>query len=1065
MALTNKEIYDLEIVARGKLESLERNLFVIAGAGAGKSTSLVSRIVGFLEQGESTSNFVAISFTNKASEELRTKIITELSDRISNEKHAANHENLVKALNSIDQMHISTIHKFCGDILRENSIYAALNPSFRLLSPDEDLNRKKQIFNEYFKTLSKKDFELFDCKGKSYSTVKKEIETIYNKFCCYIDKIEKEQIYNYNCVNEIDIVDDVKDFVDLVQSKMGDMLDLANTGRKKAYSAMEILRSKWYEKIYIDERKIDFKYAITYNYDFPFHGGKFQGDDRKPFFDEEKEKFDVIIDQKSKRQKLYYNCTVVNYAYEAYLRFLDYIEKDKNNISNDQSIFLVSKLLKDNKEIVSKLKEHYKHIYIDEYQDTDHIQRDIALMLTRDNKKFGENRIYLVGDPKQSIYRFRGAEPEVYFETMGLFDEGDPKKPDKTYAQCFNLNINFRSNTKIIEYVNDVFKRVRLTDNPYENMLVANENEIDEIDYNDDNNLIGFYKYDKTDPSEIARLILYLAENKKVRNVVKDNDGNVERVEYNKVKFKDIMVILRNHTKMNEYIHAFSASGIPTKVAGESHFNSYMQLKTFVNLFTAIATVSERNLEMAASVFKTIYPSMFIDKTIEEENEIVNDLFNELINKTAKMNAYGKAIYLANHLELLFEEEKANNDYMVNGIQSKIFQMIEEVFASNYLNGNELASRFKEYIEQAVEYESLIDDEADCVQIINMHKAKGLQAKIVFWVGIDEDKDVGSSYKNGKIYINEKTNPLPTTPPITLLDDAKLEEIKKDDDQELARFEYVIATRPREAFIYCLNSDRNGLFANEDVYKVDSLRSIDIPVEWSSSILERNNKPTDYKHKSLVFSEVSKGIKYISPSKLEGRSKTRQDEYEKCKDNLPDSVRPQSAIVGTILHKAFELLVLDEEHNVNKAVDKAINQYIAVIDDYDNLLKFIRVCVKELNKYYSDNNIYEYTLYPELKYSYSKAKDIISNGSIDLLVVNNNDCIIIDYKSDEAIYIENEEVFKTTLLEKYKVQIDEYEKALKDVGLDVNNIEKRIIYFRNYNIEKESIDLKVLKIK
>ena len=225
MALTNKEIYDLEIVARGKLESLERNLFVIAGAGAGKSTSLVSRIVGFLEQGESTSNFVAISFTNKASEELRTKIITELSDRISNEKHVANHENLVKALNSIDQMHISTIHKFCGDILRENSIYAALNPSFRLLSPDEDLNRKKQIFNEYFKTLSKKDFELFDCKGKKYITVKKEIETIYNKFCCYIDKIEKEQIYNYNCVNEIDIVDDVKDFVDLVQKN-----DLRNFG-------------------------------------------------------------------------------------------------------------------------------------------------------------------------------------------------------------------------------------------------------------------------------------------------------------------------------------------------------------------------------------------------------------------------------------------------------------------------------------------------------------------------------------------------------------------------------------------------------------------------------------------------------------------------------------------------------------------------------------------------------------------------------------------------------------------------------------------------------------------
>ena len=123
------------------------------------------------------------------------------------------------------------------------------------------------------------------------------------------------------------------------------------------------------------------------------------------------------------------------------------------------------------------------------------------------------------------------------------------------------------------------------------------------------------------------------------------------------------------------------------------------------------------------------------------------------------------------------------------------------------------------------------------------------------------------------------------------------------------------------------------------------------------------------------------------------------------------------------------------------------------------------LCVKELNNYYLENNIYDYTLYPELNYSYSKSKGIISNGSIDLLAISNNDCIIIDYKSDEAIYIEDEEVFKTTLIEKYKVQIDEYVKALKDLKLEVNNIEKKIIYFRNYNSDKESIDLKVLDVK
>ncbi|MBO7536348.1 MAG: UvrD-helicase domain-containing protein, partial [Bacilli bacterium] len=171
-----KEAYDLEMIKRSHLLVDKRNVFVVAGAGAGKSTSLVSRIVGFLGNGEKPDDFVAISFTNKAAEELRSKIITELNRRIMDEEYLSYKDNLEYALNHIDLMHISTIHKFCNDILRENSIYANLNPSFKVLVDEDDLKRKKDLFDAFFKKLSQKDIDDLSISGARHVVIKKDME-------------------------------------------------------------------------------------------------------------------------------------------------------------------------------------------------------------------------------------------------------------------------------------------------------------------------------------------------------------------------------------------------------------------------------------------------------------------------------------------------------------------------------------------------------------------------------------------------------------------------------------------------------------------------------------------------------------------------------------------------------------------------------------------------------------------------------------------------------------------------------------------------------------------------
>ena len=1073
-----KESYDLEMIKRDCLLKDKRNVFVVAGAGAGKSTSLVSRIVGFLGNGEKPDDFVAISFTNKAAEELRTKIITELNRRIMDEEYLSYKDNLEYALNHIDLMHVSTIHKFCNDILRENSIYASLNPSFNVLVDEEDLKRKKDIFDAFFKNLSREDIDILSISGAKNIVIKKDMENIFNILCNYVDKIEIDDIYNHDYssgLKQDDIENDYYEYFAFIKDNMAYMVDLSNydENQKKVKvlnDEASILITGKYEEIY-GQKKLEFGDILKYNFKFPFNGNKFKKDVVKEEYQEFKNNFEAKIKVYNEHKDAFrkdYAVRIVEYAHRAYLEYLDYIDKDKDNISNNQCIYLVAKLLKENSDVLAKLKKHYKHIYIDEYQDTDHLQRDIALLLTREDDKFIDNALYLVGDPKQSIYRFRGAEPDVYFDTMKLYDIDQFGKgiDTKSNAQCYNLNINFRSNNKIIEYVNDTFKHIGLTSEAYNDMLVAKKNIVDEADYLNEDNLIGFYNHLHKDPESIAKLILYLVNNKKVRDITKDEKG-ASLTSYKPVQFKDIMVLMQNHNAMSDYVQMFTTYGVPTKVAGESNFSAYQALRSFVNLFSSIACVSDRAIELASSVFKNIYKNKFSGLTIEEENDLVNKLYIELLSKTNDMSAYGQAIYLANHLEWLIEEDSINEGFIINNIRSKLFQMIEEVFSADYYNGNELDARFNDYINNAIEYESLIEDNANCVSIINTHKAKGLEAKIVIWVGLDKvtkEEHPSTSYKGGILYINERLKEDHFYySKIDLMDDAAASLIKHDEDEELARLEYVIATRPKEAFIYAFDDKSKGLFFeyDNDVYGINNLRSIEV-----EDINKKDNLDLkDYQVRELSLNGIHKGLKYISPSKLENKSKIRYQEFLKHQDEIISSPRPQSAIVGTIMHKAFELMVKDNNHNVDKAVEDALEEYKAIIEDYDNLYKFIHACAKALNKYYLENNIYKYELFSELNYSYLKGNDIISNGSIDLLAIDNKKATIFDYKSDEAIYIRDEEVFKNSLVEKYKVQLDEYENALKDLEIDLDSIKKVVIYFRNYDIDKECVDLKILNIK
>ena len=148
--------------------------------------------------------------------------------------------------------------------------------------------------------------------------------------------------------------------------------------------------------------------------------------------------------------------------------------------------------------------------------------------------------------------------------------------------------------------------------------------------------------------------------------------------------------------------------------------------------------------------------------------------------------------------------------------------------------------------------------------------------------------------------------------------------------------------------------------------------------------------------------------------------------------------------------------------DIPNITNRAINENIDDIKNVSSYQDFIEACLISLNKEF-EKNIYSTDLYPELSFCTKINDNEITNGSIDLLSVSNNEIVIYDYKSDVAEYITDDNIFEQTLVEKYKNQLDDYEKVVKGLYSDLPII-KRIIYFRRYNEDTKTVEAKICNI-
>ena len=986
---------------------LDKSLFISAGAGAGKTTLIVDRITELLKNGKAVpSEIVVITFTNAAAAELRSR----LSDRL---------RELKLEDYRIDDMTISTIHAFCHQLVNMRSFDAGIGLSSELVEEaDADIYKEnyydKYINDNFF------DSDITDLReliGKSfYSGIKKR----------FIDIADREGVH-YTASNKIMgmlSLDDLKrEALKVVPSiiKRIALSEAALAGVKHSYSTFKtgvddgiktVLQQiekdadieAAYEALNTVKSSYTTKRKKTFNENVKINKDKIviENDNLREEYKRLLKPYLALVEAfKAWRLQVFLNKVV-----DAYQK-----ERDKNKLTNDSLLYAAARLT-ESPDAVRFFKEKYKYYFVDEYQDTDDKQMQIIWNLTSGfvtGKEKGG--LVVVGDEKQSIYRFRGADT-VNFERMKakMLTEGSSER-----VIPLELTTNYRSNKSIIDWVNDIFgyRFVSKFGHTYENMQVSDLR----ASYSGDV-LEGVYCAEGNSPEAVCALIENLVKSgKKIaykkRVKVTENGEETEREEYSSkdIDYSDIMILTQSKYNHPVYAEMLKQHDIPVSVYGkvedEASKKAIQSFKIFIDYLDSPYDQLKKGV-LIQLLSGDDYLSISKEDLLEYYGKIKN-----IRRYLRGFNAVQVAGYFQKHLELIMPQGENVSPHQFIEVQKFYDALYEKILTSDIQSLKELSLLIDDYISSPLERIAEMKENRNAVFITNMHKAKGLQSPIVIiadrngWEdGTNQEDYIPSSYKEGNDYYevilinNYKGKTLLRT----FADNPTVIKNAKEADQlDILRLSYVAATRAKELLIYMTPDDEdiNGCYMGnitDDLPSIEDELWVDGQDDTVTEPLEAQEgeepNSNDYIIKTDDIlcgenTEISKKIYLtMNPSGMEHR-----ESGDVC---VGDETRPRGNVFGTVMHRCFELLVVrrndvsqapDEEKG--KIVDAVIIQ--ALLESYQDLrttdkpdvfATYLKEKMQEfLNSKLFSDVIAADEVYPEYSFSYTlygkEADDLI----------------------------------------------------------------------------------------
>ena len=1070
--------------------SLAQTIYAGAGAGTGKTRALVNRIVSLLiNQSCMPENIVAITFTITAASELRQRVREELENRLEQARNNSNVEDqqqYTQILANIDRAFIGTIHSFAHSLLIERPIDVGLPPVFELMDEIQSVERFQREWDEWlesvldnsefsqafmtaqtlglvspFKNLRMLadefhvDFDLVQRKGKlafseKTASVEKSLRAIKSKFasamdkrdCCENDQNAMANALDTNISSALLLIDDVLE--DGPEEDQLNVLSQLKTYAPRGYKP----------------------------------GGKGQLGSSKEWVDDVLEQ--VRDDLRDGFEEVYSTlkavgaATVVSLAnfviemVEAYAK-----RRIQAGTLEFQDLLVLSCQLLKKKDALRYFQSRYSHVLIDEFQDTDPLQLELAKMLSdRDDAGLpSPGALFIVGDPKQSIYGFRRADLtqlQRLVKSLG--------------AEELSLSTNYRSRAEILDWVNSIFE-------PW----------MGGVDHSDPNQaqygrleagrsanrtgdtprvLIMGGEHVKVDPAraaeaeDISRLALTVGAGSWR---IEDKNGDDYQSTY-----RDLCILIPTRTGLPALETAFITHGVPYVLEGKSAIFRSQLFQELNNNLTAIDDPTDQVSIVAALKSRAWGCSdqdLFEWAQLGHKFEYAHERIHT--NRFAKGTGASRvATALSGLAHFHDNRHKHSTPYIVEWfIRERRFRELSELLGSARENimlldlfvemARELQSsgatslrEFVRWLSSQAEKDTRITegvfstDEINAVRVMTIHSSKGLEFPIVALAGLQAE---GSS-SDKKSYIREDTQGNSVSIGVMLgAEELSLWTENWDEEKQLdaaarkaekVRLIYVAATRSKEYLFVSLHRGQ-GPSAASDI--ANWIESEDISTEMFAVDSAITKEPNPFPPALYVDAEkysmssrenwivdmetaVSTGSKrgYVTPSRLADHTifttPKPEDNLESTEWNAARTGRGGSD-VGSAVHDVLEKIEYREQLNLDDLVSRAIDTY-SIPELYEDVMTLVR-------------NILNSPIILEAKSLRIQREAWVAveiepgieiEGFIDLLIHNKDGTItIVDYKTDQL-----KGQTPQRLVEGYEPQLGAYALVLEKLGFDVD---------------------------
>ena len=978
-----------------------KNIIVSAGAGSGKTAVLSERVLHKIEEGTHVNELLILTFTRAAADEMKDRIRKKISGK----------EELKKELTLLNSSYITTFDSFALSVVKK--YHYLLNITDNINITDESIVKiqNKKILDEIFE--------------RSYKNIR--FQELIKKYCIKTDKVLKENILSIAL--KIDGFIDPFGFIDNVynnffnENNVDNLLktyeSIINDLKKTIELEIENM-SLYFDSDYI-EKVNDAVYNIL-NADIDelhlYSTVKLptvprgSSEEAKASKDSLKKACDKLLSYGNYgtindiKNDIYSTKDTVLTILDIIKEFLLEIEKYKkeNDIYTFNDISKLSiKILKENENIREELKSSFKEIMIDEYQDTNDVQETFIGMISNNN-------VYMVGDIKQSIYRFRGSNPEIFKEKYSNYskDIGGYK---------IDLIKNFRSRSEVLDNINKIFCLImdyNLGSAEYSvshQMVYGNTaydtEKVDGFNYNF-RVLEYLNKQKESGFSDIEVEIFTIA--KDIKNKLDNNfqvfdkeDGKLRNATYN-----DFVIILDRSKYFDDFKKIFEYFDIPLTILKDGKLNSTTDILLIKNLVDFIIKIKEDVYDIdfkydfisIARSFLNEYSDEYIFDIVTNNKIKETTIYNDLSTLSDKLNSYTSSLLFNDILDVTDFYNKLNKvgDYEEVNVRLKTINSLSSSLSSLGLS----IMDFRDYLTDIIENDEDIKyatytKEGNSVKILTIHKSKGLEYPICYFA--DLDHEFNTSELKDKFIVDKKYG-LIVPSNLEEIDNSLLKEMYKydfnrEEVSEKIRLFYVALTRAREQMIIVLPDRETRTLEKNNDGVIEEIRRLSFN-KLSSFIYGIKNYLYSY-FEQIDIEKLGLTKNYLYPKKIV------QETLNNIKDNINvEEINIENEVVEEKhFSKETSKIITKEENDLMKFGTK-VHEIFELLDfrNIDLSLvdnKFIR---NKVEKFLSNDllkNISNANIYKEYEFIYNKDNNEY-HGIIDLMLEYDNHIDIIDYK-------------------------------------------------------------------